>query len=85
MSNSGHDLPLNNLTLCLQIHPTQYIQAHTVLKTVVDKYADVPVLVLGGRNDDVRKVAERHAWSPLLTFTKFDVRIATASNGHTRH
>lgn len=52
-----------------QIKPTQYIQAHTVLKTVVDKYADAPVLVLGGRNDDVRRVAEaygfRRAYTPL--------------------
>ena len=45
-----------------QIKPSQFIQAHTVLKTVVDKYADAPVLVLGGRNDDLRKVAEGHVF-----------------------
>ena len=45
--------------MIVQIRPSQFIQAHTVLKTVVNKYADTPVLVLGGRNDDIRKVAER--------------------------
>ena len=43
----------------LQIHINQIVQAHTVLKSVVHKYANKPVLVLGGRNDVVRKVAER--------------------------
>lgn len=41
-----------------QIDPKRYIQAHTVLKSVVHKYVDLPVLVLGGRGDTLRKVAE---------------------------
>ena len=41
-----------------QIDPKRYIQAHTVLKSVVHKYADLPVLVLGGKGDTLRKVAE---------------------------
>ena len=42
-----------------KIKPDQYIQAHTILKTKTEKYADKPVLVLGGKLDIVRKVAER--------------------------
>jgi hypothetical protein len=42
-----------------KIRPDQYIQAHTILKTKTGKYADKPVLVLGGKLDNVRKVAER--------------------------
>ena len=42
-----------------KIRPDQYIQAHTILKTKSNKYADKPVLVLGGKLDTVRKVAER--------------------------
>jgi ribonucleotide monophosphatase NagD (HAD superfamily) len=41
-----------------QIDPKRYIQAHTVLKSVVHEYADLPVLVLGGKGDTLRKVAE---------------------------
>lgn len=41
-----------------QLEINQIVQAHTILKSVSHKYADKPVLVLGGRNDDVRKVAE---------------------------
>ncbi|KAI0708176.1 HAD hydrolase [Cerioporus squamosus] len=52
-----------------QIHSNQIVQAHTILKSVVHKYADKPVLVLGGRNDVVRKVAEsygfKHAYTTL--------------------
>lgn len=46
------------LLILLQIHSKQIVQAHTILKSVAHKYADKPVLVLGGRNDVVRKVAE---------------------------
>lgn len=34
------------------------MQSHTILKTIAKKYANRPVLVLGGRTDEVRKVAE---------------------------
>jgi ribonucleotide monophosphatase NagD (HAD superfamily) len=43
----------------LQIKPDRCVQAHTVLKTLPHKYANAPVLVLGGKNDSVRQVAER--------------------------
>ena len=43
------------------------MQAHTVLRSVVNKYADEPVLVLGGRPGDVPRVAEE--WVNLkITF-----------------
>lgn len=45
--------------VCLQIRPSQLVQAHTVLRGMKDKYADVPVLVLGGRGNKGREVAER--------------------------
>ncbi|KAI0373414.1 HAD hydrolase [Pilatotrama ljubarskyi] len=55
--------------LGVEIHSNQIVQAHTILKSVVHKYADKPVLVLGGRNDVVRKVAEgygfKHAYTTL--------------------
>ncbi|RDX47110.1 HAD hydrolase [Lentinus brumalis] len=55
--------------LGVEIHSNQIIQAHTILKSVVHKYAEKPVLVLGGRNDVVRKVAEsygfKHAYTTL--------------------
>lgn len=41
-----------------QLEINQIVQAHTILQSVSHKYEDKPVLVLGGRNDDVRKVAE---------------------------
>ena len=44
---------------CVQIKPHRVILAHTVLKNYASQYADKPILVLGGKNDDVRKVAER--------------------------
>ena len=53
----------------MQLHLSQIVQAHTILKSVVKKYADKPVLVLGGRNDVVRKVAQsygfKHAYTTL--------------------
>ncbi|EIW63437.1 HAD hydrolase, partial [Trametes versicolor FP-101664 SS1] len=57
-SQLGVDLEIN-----------QIVQAHTILQSVSHKYEDKPVLVLGGRNDDVRKVAEgygfKHAYTTL--------------------
>ena len=53
----------------VQLDLNQIVQAHTILKSVVHKYADKPVLVLGGRNDVVRKVAQsygfKHAYTTL--------------------
>lgn len=36
----------------------QFMQAHTVLKTIVDQFADKPILVLGGRPGAVPEVAK---------------------------
>jgi hypothetical protein len=35
------------------------MQSHTILKSSAHKYANKPVLVLGGKGDVLRKVAER--------------------------
>lgn len=35
------------------------MQAHTILSELSSKYADQPVLVLGGKLNSVREVAER--------------------------
>lgn len=48
--------------LGVQIKPEQYIQAHTVVRSIVHKYADTPVLVLGGRGDTLRQVAEGYGF-----------------------
>ncbi|TFK18971.1 HAD-superfamily hydrolase [Coprinopsis marcescibilis] len=60
------------------IHEAQYIQAHTVIKKYAQQYAEEPVLVLGGKLDAVRKVAENygfrkaytsldiHSWNPAV-------------------
>ncbi|CAL1708220.1 unnamed protein product [Somion occarium] len=72
ITNGGgesEDARCRKLTKLLQvdIKPTQYIQAHTILKSVVDKYADEPVLVLGGVNDTIRKVAEGYGFKRAYT------------------
>ena len=42
----------------LQILPTQLVQSHTPLRhLLVSKFADSPVLVIGGKDDHCRKVA----------------------------
>ncbi|KAG0704737.1 HAD hydrolase [Suillus ampliporus] len=51
--------------LGVQIHSEQFIQAHTVLKSVVHNYADVPVLVLGGKGDALRRVAEGYGFQKV--------------------
>ncbi|KAI0325483.1 HAD-superfamily hydrolase [Cubamyces sp. BRFM 1775] len=56
-----------NSQLGVELQHTQILQAHTILKSVVHKYADKPVLVLGGRNDDVRKVAEGYGFKHVYT------------------
>lgn len=45
-----------------QIPPTQFIQAHTVLKSLGKDYLDEPVMVLGGKRDVVRKVAQKRVY-----------------------
>ncbi|KAI0656680.1 HAD-like domain-containing protein [Cubamyces menziesii] len=53
--------------LGVELQQTQILQAHTILKSVVHKYENKPVLVLGGRNDDVRKVAEGYGFKHVYT------------------
>ena len=36
------------LTLDLQVSPTQVIQAHTVMQSLVQDFGDKPVLMIGG-------------------------------------
>ncbi|KAL4074323.1 HAD-like domain-containing protein [Scleroderma citrinum] len=56
-----------NLTeqLGVQIKPEQYIQAHTVVQSLAHRCADMPVLVLGGRGDTLRKVAEGYGFKQV--------------------
>ncbi|KAJ7039157.1 Haloacid dehalogenase-like hydrolase-domain-containing protein [Mycena alexandri] len=53
--------------LGFKIHPHQYIQAHTILKTLSHKYTDAPVLVLGGKRDQVRQVAAGYGFKKAYT------------------
>jgi HAD superfamily hydrolase (TIGR01456 family) len=53
--------------LGVQIHPDQFMQAHTVLKSIVQNYADVPVLVLGSKGDTLRRVAEGYGFRKVYT------------------
>ncbi|RDB24812.1 putative CDP-alcohol phosphatidyltransferase class-I family protein C22A12.08c [Hypsizygus marmoreus] len=55
--------------LGIKISPSQYVQAHTILKSLSHKYADEPVLVLGGKLDAVRRVAEDYGYKKAFTTT----------------
>ncbi|OBZ66089.1 putative CDP-alcohol phosphatidyltransferase class-I family protein C22A12.08c [Grifola frondosa] len=57
--------------LGVPIHSSQIIQAHTVLKSIAAKYANDPVLVLGGKLDEIRQVAEGYGFKQA--FTPLDV------------
>ncbi|EPT04967.1 HAD hydrolase [Fomitopsis schrenkii] len=63
----------NKLTSILgyKIDAKQFIQSHTILKTIAKKYVNRPVLVLGGKNDEVRRVAEGYGFK--RAYTTFDV------------
>ncbi|CAK5265587.1 unnamed protein product [Mycena citricolor] len=49
------------------IESQQYIQAHTILKTLAGKYKDKSVLVLGGKRDQVRQVAVEYGFNKACT------------------
>ncbi|OCB86802.1 HAD hydrolase [Sanghuangporus baumii] len=49
-----------------KISTNQYMQAHTIYKTVAHEYADKPVLVLGGRPGAIPRVAEEYDTVLLL-------------------
>ncbi|KAF8909869.1 HAD-like domain-containing protein [Mucidula mucida] len=53
--------------LGVEIKPEQCIQAHTILQRKASKYGDKHVLVLGGRNDEIRKVAEHYGFQNAHT------------------
>ncbi|KAJ7668457.1 HAD-like domain-containing protein [Mycena polygramma] len=53
--------------LGFKIHPDQYIQAHTILKTMSYRYTDSSVLVLGGKLDQVRQVAVDYGFKKAYT------------------
>ncbi|KAF8070355.1 HAD-like domain-containing protein [Lyophyllum atratum] len=55
--------------LGFQINPSQYVQAHTILKTLTHKYSDKAVLVLGGKLDSARKAAEEYGYKNAYTTT----------------
>ncbi|KZP18676.1 HAD-superfamily hydrolase [Athelia psychrophila] len=50
-----------------EIKPSQFLQAHTIFKAMAHKYADTPVLVIGGKNDVLRKVAEGYGFKQAYT------------------
>ncbi|KAI0033456.1 HAD-like domain-containing protein [Vararia minispora EC-137] len=55
--------------LGVNITPSMLVQAHTILRDHSREYADQDVLVLGGRRNGLRQVAEsygfKHVWTPL--------------------
>ncbi|KAJ6497823.1 HAD-like domain-containing protein [Mycena sanguinolenta] len=53
--------------LGFKIDPRQYIQAHTILSLTAPKYTDTPVLVLGGKLDQVREVAANYGFNKAYT------------------
>ncbi|KAF5351899.1 hypothetical protein D9756_007478 [Leucocoprinus leucothites] len=53
--------------LGFSIDNDQYIQAHTILKTLAHKYDKEPVLILGGRLDTLRKVAQDYGFHQAHT------------------
>ncbi|KAI5120291.1 hypothetical protein M0805_005797 [Coniferiporia weirii] len=53
--------------LGIEISLTQFMQAHTVLKSKVDLYRDKSVLVLGGRPGAVPQVAKEYGFTKVYT------------------
>lgn len=53
--------------LGVNIRPTQFLQSHTILKALSPKFANDPVLVLGGKFDNVRRVAEGYGYRKAYT------------------
>ncbi|WWC63245.1 TIGR01456 family HAD hydrolase [Kwoniella dejecticola CBS 10117] len=64
--------------LGVELTENQLVQSHTPIKQYVDKYRDKPVLVIGGKGEDCRRVAESYglqhsyipqdviAWNPSI-------------------
>ncbi|TEB37474.1 HAD-superfamily hydrolase [Coprinellus micaceus] len=53
--------------LGVHIDTSQYLQAHTILKKHAQRFADEPILVLGGKRDVVRRVAESYGYKRVYT------------------
>jgi len=58
--------------LGFEITTSNFMQSHTILKSSVHRYADKPVLVLGGKGDVLRKVAESYGLKHV--YTTLDVK-----------
>ncbi|KAH8984516.1 HAD hydrolase [Lactarius akahatsu] len=58
--------------LGFEITTSNFMQAHTILKSHAQKYANKPVLVLGGKRDALRKVAEDYGLQHV--YTTLDVK-----------
>ncbi|KAJ7140251.1 HAD-like domain-containing protein, partial [Mycena crocata] len=66
--------------LGVQIHPSQLVQSHTILRSIAHEFADEPVLVLGGVNDSVRKVAEGYGYKQA--YNSLDVHASNPRQDH---
>ncbi|KAI9510922.1 HAD-like domain-containing protein, partial [Russula earlei] len=55
-----------------EITTSMFMQSHTILKSSAHKYADKPVLVLGGKRDVLRRVAESYGLRQV--YTTLDVK-----------
>ncbi|KJA20792.1 hypothetical protein HYPSUDRAFT_42887 [Hypholoma sublateritium FD-334 SS-4] len=53
--------------LGIPINPQQYCQAHTILKKFSNEYSDKNVLVMGGKLDAVRQVAQGYGYHKAYT------------------
>lgn len=60
MSWASIPLSLANTFLAPQLTANQLVQSHTPLKKVAHDYANKDVLVLGGRRDECRRVAQSY-------------------------
>jgi len=47
-----------DLETLAQIGEHQIVQSHTIFRSMVPKYADKPILVVGGIGDNCRQIAE---------------------------
>lgn len=66
-----HNLDLDIELRQIKLH--QFMQAHTVLKSITDEYVDKPVLVLGGKPGAVPAVAKEYAGFLYLTYDISDI------------
>ena len=79
--------PMISLFLCLcfsKITASNFMQSHTILKSYVHKYVNKPVLVLGGKGDVLRKVAERcKRYQSDISRVKYDwYKLRTSTGVH---